>query len=209
MNQLLENGEYDVVANMKKPPKTVLDAGSNFGLGTLIFATMWPNARIVAVEVAESNFQVLTKNVGLYPNVVAFKAGLWWRVARLALMEGNRTPGAREWGFMVDEVDNIPQERRLETLTAVSVPFLCNVLAIPGFEYIKMDIEGSEKEVFTEKPADGYNLKWLDYLRLATVELHSDMRPGAQETVEAAFKKKAFFEPGRSGEYFTWTTRNA
>ena len=40
----------------------------------------------MAVEPEEGNFQMLSLNTKEYPNIVLLKAGLWWRVSKLALV---------------------------------------------------------------------------------------------------------------------------
>ena len=40
MDQLLEKDEYAIFKGRGPPPRTILDGGANFGLGTLILATM-------------------------------------------------------------------------------------------------------------------------------------------------------------------------
>ena len=122
-------------------------------------------------------------------------------------VQGQRTTWGKEWGFMVDETENIPKEKRIETLTGVSIPFLCDVLNIPWFDYMKIDIEGSEKEVFTARLKEGYGLKFLEKLQVIAVETHSDMREGSKEAVELAFQNRPHFEQSTVGEYLIWTRK--
>jgi len=48
---------------------------------------------------------------------------------------------------------------------------------ITNFDLCKIDIEGSEKEVF-----DG-NTEWLDGVKIMIIELHENMRAGAVSAV--------------------------
>jgi tRNA G46 methylase TrmB len=45
--------------DVKKSPKTIVDAGANIGLASLYFASKFPNSNIVAIEPEESNFELL------------------------------------------------------------------------------------------------------------------------------------------------------
>lgn len=197
--QLLERGAYDTV----RPDMaftSVLDAGGNCGVSAIVFATMFPTATIVVVEPSSSNFRMLKLNTHLYPNVIPLRVALWPRVARLALTKGQRTPGKTEWGYMVHEIDQVPPSLPiLSTLLGVPVSLLLRLSSLPSFDLLKIDIEGSEKEVLGQNPKNPKNFKnpknpkpyFLDMgTKMAIVEVHEDMREGAREAVREAFRER-------------------
>eukprot|EP00271_Cylindrocystis_brebissonii_P005777 TRINITY_DN1804_c0_g1_i1.p1 TRINITY_DN1804_c0_g1~~TRINITY_DN1804_c0_g1_i1.p1 ORF type:complete len:440 (+),score=75.47 TRINITY_DN1804_c0_g1_i1:805-2124(+) len=202
--QLLDLGEYDVV-KPGMPFTTILDGGANCGIATVIFATMFPEATIVSVEPSTSNFLALQRNTAAYRNVIPIHAGLWPRVAPLVLTNGGRTPSEREWGFMVQE-DSVSLDRGtvLDTLQGVSVEFLYQVLGLPGFDLLKIDIEGSEKELMGKAPNNP--LEWLDGAKMAMLEVHQDMREGSKEAVAMAFAERPSWRWVQQwGEYHIYT----
>eukprot|EP00887_Chlorella_sp_A99_P000041 scaffold16.g41.t1 len=123
-------------------PRYILDAGGNAGYASLFFASMWPDAKIVAVEPDPGNYKNLKKNLrarvdleGAGPrfhNVRTVNAGVWTRSARLAQKAGDFDWGKARW-------------------------LLCG-----------LDIEGSEGMVF----APGTDVSWMGGASLITMELH-------------------------------------
>ena len=58
-------------------PKLIIDAGANIGYASVYFAIKYPNAKIIALEPSEENFQLLQRNVRNYPNVTPVQCALW------------------------------------------------------------------------------------------------------------------------------------
>jgi len=80
--------------------------------------------------------------------------------------------GWGEWGFMAEK--SAENEGGVD---GVTVADLLNDFGVAEIDILKMDIEGSEKEVF-----EG-SCPWLSKVKMLIIELHERMRPG----VEAAF----------------------
>ncbi len=76
--------------------------------------------------------------------------------------------------------------------------------ALPRFDFVKIDIEGSEKQVFEAADTD-----WLLLASYVAVELHDDMMPGAQAAVFAAIGARKTFCHTTSGEYHVWANAAA
>jgi hypothetical protein len=64
--QVFRNGEYDFRASN---PRFIIDAGANVGLASILFASRYPSARIIAIEPEQSNFDLLKENVAPYPSI--------------------------------------------------------------------------------------------------------------------------------------------
>eukprot|EP00850_Spirogloea_muscicola_P014472 SM000104S09342 [mRNA] locus=s104:282178:283724:+ [translate_table: standard] len=229
IKQLIENRELGFIKNYA--PTTVLDAGANVGYATLLFGLMWPDAHVVAVEASAANFRVLRLNAQWLPNAVLLRAGLYDRSAAMLLVNGSQA--TREgWQYIL-------RERRPEDdhrgggggspVRTVTVCTLLRLLGLPGFDFVKMDIEGSEREVFTPRPtavataplaarhdrghgdpsstghSAGYDpASWLASTKLLSVEVHDRMKEGCRAAMEAALTAGSRFYPVRSGEYAVW-----
>src|SRR5262245_33873931 len=50
--QIFIRQDYDF--DVKRPPKTIVDAGTNIGLASLYFSNKFPNTNIIAIEPEES-----------------------------------------------------------------------------------------------------------------------------------------------------------
>ena len=154
----------------KGNPETIVDAGANIGLAALYFANRYPAARIIAIEPEESNFDLLVENTSLYPNIIPLKAALWHENARISLTD----PGMGKWGFRTEAV-NIDKSTSLnfrESVTAITVDQLMKDYGLSKIDILKIDIEGAEKEVFSNTS------KWITQVNSIIIELHDWMKQG-------------------------------
>lgn len=60
-------------------PVNIIDAGANIGCTSVYFARLYPDARIIAIEPDQDNFDTMLENIRPYPNIIPVKAGLWGR----------------------------------------------------------------------------------------------------------------------------------
>ena len=156
--------EYDL--RPKREPAFIIDAGANVGFTTIYFANKFPNARIVAIEPEESNFKLLQKNTEAYPNVRCIKAGLWNSDTNLRITNLKKNS---KWGFQVEETT----ENGPANCDAVSINLLLKEEGKEEIDIAKIDIEGSEKELFEK------NTQWLSKTNLIVIEFHDRMKPGS------------------------------
>lgn len=153
-------------------PKVIIDGGGNIGLASVFFANRFNEARIFCIEPDGSNFEVLQRNTKPYKRVTCIQAGVWHRPAHLQVVD----QGYGHWGFMVKEVAaNEPN-----SIYSVSISQIMQEQNLTEIDLLKLDIEGSEKEVFSENFAD-----WLPKTKVLVVELHDRMKAG---TSQAFFK---------------------
>jgi FkbM family methyltransferase len=121
----------------------VLDAGANIGVFALLASrAVGPKGLVVAVEPDPDNFARLEANLRLnqVTNVRAVRAALWRTEGFDLTVAGS--------GTMVRVVDRTAS-------TSVHVPArtmqsLLDGLGIPRFSKVKMDIEGSEDQLFED-----------------------------------------------------------
>lgn len=171
-NQLFVDGEYAQV-QLQFEPATLLDGGGNIGLAAVYFANRYPGLRILTVEPEPDNFALLQRNVAPYATIQAVQAGIWSRTTPLLI----RPSELGNWAFTVEEA----AQPGPDTVPALSIPDLIRQAGWTRADVVKLDIEGSEKEVF-EADTDG----WLPQARALIVELHDWMRPGCSEAFSRA-----------------------
>lgn len=174
--QFMADKQYD----MEYPENVgiILDAGANIGLASVHFANKFPEAKIIAIEPDNDNFQQILRNIELYPNVIPLRGGVWRNNANLKIYD----PGFGEWSLMVEET--VSDEG---TIPARTIESICQEYSIKSIDILKMDIEGSEKEVFESE-----NGKWLHLVRMLIVEVHDNMKPGTANAVIHAVKNMNF-----------------
>ena len=54
-HQIYSNNEYDF--DVLSPPAVIVDVGANIGLTSMLFASRFPNAKIIAIEACETKLQ--------------------------------------------------------------------------------------------------------------------------------------------------------
>lgn len=138
-------------------PSYILDAGANAGFSSRLFKSMWPESSIVSVEPDYKNFEALQLNVGTVQGVHPINAGLWGRKARIG-QSGNHG----EWGKIFSEVTKGPG------MQAYSVNDLARKFNVPGFDFVKIDVEGAEGQVFD--PSSDFS--WIDSAKVISLEVH-------------------------------------
>lgn len=160
-------------------PQTIIDAGANIGLTSAYFATKFPNANIISLEPDAENFGLLKKNTSLYPNVHPLQAGLWNKTTQLVVEDA----GLGNNAFTVREVTEFTEK----SIPSYSIPHLMQVNKWTVIDLLKIDVEGSEKEIFSE----GF-YSWLPSTRLLIIELHDRSKKGCSKAVFSALNQYDF-----------------
>ena len=155
-------------------PEAIIDAGANIGLASVYFANKYPDARIIAIEPEQSNFDLLKENTAPYPNITAVQAALWNRNEEINLID----PGLGKWGFMTDGKQPPGQspDNVCHAVKAFTVDRIIEDYDLKRVNILKVDIEGAEKEVFSDTSA------WIDSVDSIIVELHERMKPGCNRS---------------------------
>jgi FkbM family methyltransferase len=182
--QVFVEKEYDIPLNIN--PKLIIDGGANIGCATLWFRKKYPEAQIIAIEPEESNFKILEENTKKLDQVKIIKAGIWNKNTTLKI----DNPGLGKWGFETKEADSSDKN----SLTAITIDKILADSGCKEIDILKLDIEGSEKEVFES----GYE-NWLDKTKVIIIELHERMREGSEKSFYSAIAKYNF-EKKRHGE---------
>ena len=158
----------------KVAPMTIVDAGANTGLASIYFANRYPGARIIAIEPEQANFELLVKNVELYPNVIPVQAALWKNNDQIELVD----PGLGDWGYMTrnrDDDSELSQEVR-HSVQAMTIDRVMEQFELESIDLLKLNIEGAEREVFE------YSDAWIDRVNAMVVKLHDRMKPGCESS---------------------------
>ena len=195
-HQVFVEQEYGFITQLGAwKPGTILDAGANIGLASVFFAELYPNATIVAVEPDPANFKLLELNTARYGNVRRVNAGLWPKRTGLALdalpCDGPPTL-CGSWSIAVREV--APEQAQIQ---ATTVPALLALYNLSSFDFMKIDIEGSEKAVFSR--ASG----WVSNAHVIMVETHDWGLSGTADTVAARMSSEKYVRQ-QHGEFMTF-----
>jgi FkbM family methyltransferase len=169
--------DYKVVVS---DTKVIIDAGANIGFTSLYFARMYPLVTILSIEPDPQNFLYLKKNSAELSNIKPIQAALWHKKGTLEIYD--KGYGVR--GYMVEESQS---KESLKFITSITIIDLIKKHNIQRIDILKIDIEGSEKEVFSDQ-AD----QWIPLTRCLIIELHDRMKAGCSQAVFKVMAKYNF-----------------
>jgi len=161
--------EKSYAVDYRIAPKIIIDCGANIGLASIFYKIRFPNSVIYAIEPETSNFNLMLRNTEGSKNIICIKGGIWNKQTNLLIdndISGN-------WGFKVNEVNYSNNN----TVSGISIPYLMEQYRFDEIDVLKIDIEGSEKEMFES------NFKsWLPKTKVLLIELHDGHRKGATKS---------------------------
>jgi FkbM family methyltransferase len=178
--KVLVDCEYELPISFE--PKTILDAGANVGLSAVYFASRFPDAEIVAIEPERANFELLQRNVAPYPNVTCLRKALVGVPRTVSIVD----PGEGSWAFQAAP-PGAEREAHIDEVEGVTVLDVMRTFGWTHIDLLKLDIEGSEKEVFEAA------YPWIDSVDIIVAELHDTLRRGcslAFYTATASFRQE-------------------
>jgi FkbM family methyltransferase len=107
------------------------------------FANRFPEARIIAIEPEESNFEILKNNIAPYGNIISICGALWHETARINLLD----PGTGKWGFMTQELNSVEDRYGdiVHETQGMTINTIIEQYQIDHVDILKIDIEGAER----------------------------------------------------------------
>ncbi len=157
LNIRLRNDKYDTQVftqifmreelnvHFEQIPKIIIDGGANIGLSTLYLKNKYPKASIIAIEPERSNFKLLTLNTKNYSDIFCLNKGIWNTSGILQIID----KGDGNASFITKEMSI--SETAENVVSAINLEDIMSQFGINVLDLLKLDIEGSEKEVFEKK----------------------------------------------------------
>ncbi len=176
------NGGYDFLPLMKDfldSCQNIIDGGANIGIFSRMVTQINPKIKIIAVELEKTNYELLTRNVAGKNNIMPLMGGIWNANEPLAIeghIEGN------EAGFAAKRAVGKNSEAQGYTIDQIM-----NENGMDYIDILKLDIEGSEIEVF-----DDSSEKWIDKTKVIIIELHDRYRMGCSVAVYSRMEAHGF-----------------
>lgn len=172
---------YDL--GLPQDPRFIVDGGANVGYASIFFANRYPNASIVAVEPDPSNFSALLANIQTYPQIKAIQGAIWHKAQPVVVDSSDDS-----WAAFVTDPDSAPEHNSsAATAQGLTVAELLQISAEGEIDILKLDIEGTEKQIFSAP-----DCSWLDKTKLLIIELHDRMVPGCSEALDKAVRAYSF-----------------
>lgn len=167
-DQVFTEQQYEFPHKDPNAVEWIIDAGANIGLAAIYFSQKFPKARILSIEPDLNNFQLLKKNTVGYPNVVHIHGALWHNNEKLKIFNTDEKSAGYVMGPAGETNDGYVQ--------AYTVGGLISQYKIQRLSILKIDIEGSEKEVF-----EFGSETWLPDTDCIITELHDNLKPGTSQ----------------------------
>lgn len=145
--------------------ESIVDLGANIGLSALDFSMRFPNAKVFAVEPEIHNYEMMVKNVAGLDNVYCLNNAIWNSTKSLGVYD----KGLGEYGYVVSEEN----PREIGSIKSLTIDEIMQKFNLSKIDLLKIDIEGSEKELFSSNYES-----WLPKVGCIIIELHDWMRHG-------------------------------
>lgn len=162
--QVFMEQEYAVMGDLKNV-RLIIDCGANVGYSAAYFLSLYPEAKLIAVEPDSRNFAILKRNMQPYGDrVQVHQAGIWSHKTGLTVCQGAYRDGA-EWSTQVRA--SLPGET--PDVAAIDIGTLLQGSGFEQIDMLKVDIERSETVVFSSNYEE-----WLKRTRNIAIEIHDD-----------------------------------
>jgi FkbM family methyltransferase len=185
------HGDIYRIADPKSPfhigaGDSVVDVGANIGLFAIKAARLARGGRVVAVEPDPDNFALLTEHLarsGL-ANVEVKKAAVSRAPGKAVLVQGFVNSALAD---VLPGGQRPAGAGRLAEAEAVTLAGLLEEFRLARVDYLKMDVEGSEWDIFESADA----ATWAR-VRRVVVEYHDGLRPGCSRLLLGRLQAAGF-----------------
>ncbi|MCG8475591.1 MAG: FkbM family methyltransferase [Cytophagales bacterium] len=138
----------------------ILDIGTNIGLTVRHFKHLYPEAKVLGFEMDAHNFLVAQKNTAHLPDCKVYNQAVW-----------------KENGFIQYDAEadadafsiHSGSQQEMRQVEAVTVGEILESHSLTQVDFMKMDIEGAEEEIFRAG-----DLSWLSKVRYINLEVHTE-----------------------------------
>jgi len=168
-----KGGHHRLPSGMQLPANAVIfDLGANVGFTVLDYASRYPGARIIAVEMDHENFKVAIENTRhLGPRCTLLHAAVWTDDGEISY------EGAATSAFHICD----QTKTNMNVVRSRSLMSIIKEFDVDTIDYLKMDIEGAEREVLQA------SMDWAARVKVMQIEAHSpDIMRVVSERLSAA-----------------------
>lgn len=173
--QIFVSKDYNITVPFN--PEIILDLGANVGFASIYFSNRFPAAKIFALEPNADNYKMACKNTQNYVNVKMVQGAIWNSNEKVHGVD----KGLGEAAFMIASGNGEG------TINAYTIDDVLKDMNVQSADIIKIDIEGSEKEIFEK----GFE-NWMPKTKIIIVETHDRYRRGTSKSVLSAISKYNF-----------------
>lgn len=155
----------------------IIDCGANIGLSVLYLKRLFPDAKIIAFEPDETNFDLLKKNLGSFESgdIELRKEAIWKENTQLNFVSS---------GSLMSKIEEKALHKNTITVRATRL----KDLMVQNIDFLKIDIEGAEYQVLKdiEDSLHFVNNMFIEYH--GTFEQNDELNEIFQMISEKGFK---------------------
>jgi FkbM family methyltransferase len=181
-NTVIIKKQYDIKLDN---PKYIIDAGANVGYTALYLTDKFPLTKIISIEPFSENAQIIKNHILLnnLQNIILLEKGLWHTEEDLNLDFSYRD--CREHAVRTIAQKNNTNSIVISTITLDKILTTYNIEKV---DFLKIDIEGSEKQIFEDYSQINEILK--NTITIA-IEIHDEVasRENIEYILKSNFKK--------------------
>jgi FkbM family methyltransferase len=181
--QIFLTNHYDM--SLDFIPSLIVDIGANVGYSAVYFANKYKKSKIIAIEPQEYNFQILQENIKYWQQISVEKAAIWQSTNKLHI----KNPSSDYWAFQMEESET-------GNVIAMTINELISKYNIEEISLLKMNIEGSEFQIFQG------DLSWLSLTKSLWIETHEYLYPGSHRFIKSLLIKAGFLDYSVRQELF-------
>lgn len=161
--------------------KSIIDAGANCGITTVLFLHAFPNATVIAVEPDPDNFDVLVKNTAQFKERAKCIQKAIWKTNENIQLTSDWGDG-QAWAKAVKPIEDEGGQKVL----GITINDLLDLYDIKTCDLIKMDIEGTEELLFSDLTPPSF----LDRVKCLAVEIHGHLN--CRDKIVSQLNEKQF-----------------
>lgn len=158
-------------------PEVIVDLGSNIGISSLYYHTLYPEALIISVEPDPNNFNRLKSNTDGIPTIHALNYAVTGKHGAISFyIDPHRGSSSSVMIRRSRQVEYKVESRPLSSII--------KSIGVDKVDILKFDIEGSEECIFRD------NINWNNVKNIAG-EIHVDLLDSASsifDTLDKNFK---------------------
>ena len=157
----------------------VVDLGSNIGLTIAHMKNIYPDIKVIGYEMDIDNFLLAKRNTQTYDKVHLYNKAIW---VNKTIVEYHKDSSFDGYSINVG-----PNDDRNTKIKGITLKDVIDEHQIKKIDYMKMDIEGVEKNILTH-----HDLSWLHYIKSMNIEMH--LKEGENiETYIKIIKDQGFY----------------
>lgn len=144
---------------IKSEAPIILDLGCNIGLTVVDFKSVYPKSHIYAYEMDKENYLLALKNCLSLSDCNINNLAIWFESISI---QYNKKVNVDAYAITLNESNS----EALGSADTITLGQIIEQNELNRIDYVKMDIEGAEKEIFMN------NLDWLGIVREIKIEVH-------------------------------------